>query len=51
MAESSWGLAPLQTLGTRAVKKGLNIGPTSLAPSALLAAAQAEIPKSQALQK
>lgn len=44
MAESGWGLAPMQTLGTRAVKKGLNIVPTSLALRALLAAIQAEIP-------
>ena len=44
MAESGWGLAPMQTLGTGAVKKGLNTVPTSLAPRALLAAIQAEIP-------
>ena len=44
MAESGWGLAPMQTLGTGAVKKGLNTVPTSLALRALLAAIQAEIP-------
>lgn len=44
MAESGWGLAPMQTLGTGAVKKGLNTVPTSLALKALPAAIQAEIP-------
>lgn len=34
----------MQTLGTEAVKKGLNIVPASLAPRALLAATRAETP-------
>lgn len=51
VAESGLGVGPYANTGHRAIKRGLNVVPQSLALRALLAAIQAEVPNPQALQQ